>query len=170
MVDLVEIGPAKPEDTFELAVVGYTAWEFCILPLFTETRGMRETQQRRINNYVRECFERIIVARLDGEIIGWTSHARERPYIPFLFVLPDMQGQGVGAALLGRMEAMLELRGFDRVFLETPAEHLGAVGFYRHRGYDIWATNSDQYAQDENQVSIRLGKTLQPYKGEIDAD
>ena len=52
-----------------------------------------------------------------------------RAYVPFLFVTPLLQNQGVGTALLQRMESLLELEGADRIQLDTLADNVRAVNF-----------------------------------------
>ena len=168
MLDLLKIRRAEPEDAIELAALGYVAWETGIMPLFRENAGMREQEQRRITSYTRECYRRIVIAELDGEAVGWCSHARERPYVPYLLVAPHCQGRGIGSSLLRRVESLLELRGFDRVYLETPADHLRAVRFYEHQGYGILAMKADGHGHYEPLMSVRLEKRLNPYQGIID--
>ena len=61
-----------------------------------------------------------------------------RAYIPYLFVMPVLQGHGLGSMLLRRMESMLELEGADRVQLETLADNVRAVRFYKSRAIRSW--------------------------------
>lgn len=168
MLDLIKIRRAESSDVLELAAIGYLAWEAGILPLFRESAQIREEQKRRLSSYTQECYGRIIVALLDDEIVGWCSYARGRPYIPFLFVAPYMQNYGIGSALLRRMEAYLELLGYDRVYLETPADHIRAVHFYERQGYGIMAMKADGHSRYKPLMSIRLEKRLSPYTGSVD--
>lgn len=168
MSDLLNIRQAEVAETAELAALAYQSWEAGILPLFKERVGMRENERRRLNSYVSECLSRIIVAELDDEILGWCSRARGRAYVPFLFVETTAQGHGVGSALMKRMESILELEGYDRVQLETPADHVRAVRFYERQGYRILAMKADSRHEYEPLMSVRLEKRLTPFKGLID--
>lgn len=167
MVEGLTIREALTADAAELAALAYLSWETGILPLLAERPGMRDAERRRLLNYASESIPRIIVAIHQGDVIGWCSQARGRPYIPYLFVATYMQGGGVGTSLLRRMESLLELQGFDRVSLETPADHVRAVKFYQHQGYRILAMRPEGRGVQEPLVSVRLEKRLNPYKGPI---
>ena len=106
--------------------------------------------------------------RSNGVAVGWCQRIRGRAYIPFLFVTPLLQNQGVGSALLRRMESMLELEGADRIQLDTLADNVRAVNFYQHQGYQILALKSEGKPGRETQMSVRLEKRLDPWRGPID--
>lgn len=164
----ISIRKAETADARRLADIAYRAWERGILPLLTERPGMREAEQRRLAQAVTEQLSRIIVAEVDGIPVAWCSRAQRRAYIPFLFVMPELQGHGLGSMLLRRMESMLELEGADRVHLETPADNVRAVRFYEKQGYRILALRPDGRAAHEPFMSVHLEKHLRPYEGEIE--
>lgn len=163
---LVDIRKADRSDVEILVDIGYRAWERGILSLQRERPGMRETERRRLGHIVVETIERIVVADVDGLPGGWCSRARGRAYIPFLFVAPELQGNGIGTLLLARMETMLELEGAPSVHLETPADNLRAVRFYERQGYRIRAMRPSMNRLDPL-VSVRLEKPLRPFQGTI---
>ncbi|MDB5530256.1 MAG: family N-acetyltransferase [Devosia sp.] len=162
------IRKAESEDARRLADIAYRAWESSILPLLTERPGMREAEQRRLAQVVSETLGRISVAEVDGVVVAWCSRAAKRAYIPFLFVMPELQGNGLGSMLLRRVETILELEGADRVQLETPADNVLAVRFYEKQGYRILAMRPDGRAAHEPFMSVRLEKVLSPFVGVID--
>ncbi len=153
-----------------MADIAYRAWETGILPILTHREGLREAERKRLHRAVGEGLKRAIVATLDDVVVGWCSRLPRRSYVPFLFVMPEMQGHGIGAALLGRMEAMLELEGAERIHLETPADHVRAVRFYERQGYRILALRPDGRAGHDPFMSVHLEKRLRPYEGEIGED
>ncbi len=167
MSDQLTIRHAEAKESLELAALAYLAWEKGILPLFRERSGMRESEKRRLSTYVHDNIARIIVAELDDEIVGWCSRSRDRAYIPYLFVLPGVQGRGIGTTLLRRMESLLELEAHERVSLETPADHVSAVKFYERQGYRILAVKTDGRSPHEPLMSVRLEKKLNPFRGPI---
>jgi [ribosomal protein S18]-alanine N-acetyltransferase len=167
---VVVIRKAERSDAPTLARIAYDAWATGILPLLKERPGMRQAEQRRLTLAVGETLERIIVAEIDGVPVGWCSRARGRAYIPFLFVMPELQSQGIGSMLLRRMESMLELEGAERVHLETPADNVRAVRFYEKQGYRILALRPDGRAAHEPFMSVHLEKRLNPFDGEIEDD
>ena len=163
----ITIRKAEPQEISRLADIGYDAWETSILPLLTEVAGLRQAEQQRLKQAVQETFDRIIVAEVDGLPVGWCSRARGRAYIPFLFVVPEFQNQGIGSLLLRRMESIIELGGAERVLLETPADNVRAVRFYERQGYRILAMRPDGRPARDAFMSVRLEKQLHPFKGRI---
>lgn len=166
----VSIRKAETADARRLADIAYRAWETSILPLLHEQEGMREGEQRRLGQAVSDTLSRIIVAEVDGVVVAWCSRSARRSYIPFLFVMPELQGHGLGSMLLRRMESMLELEGAERVHLETPADNVRAVRFYEKQGYRILAMRPDGRAAHEPLMSVHLEKHLRPFAGDIDED
>jgi [ribosomal protein S18]-alanine N-acetyltransferase len=164
------IRKAETEDARRLADIAYRAWESGILPLLTERPGMREAEQRRLTQAVAETLGRISLAEVDGVAVAWCSRAANRAYIPYLFVMPELQGNGLGSMLLRRVEMILELEGADRVQLETPADNVLAVRFYEKQGYKILAMRPDGRAAHTPFMSVRLEKVLHPFDGVIDDD
>jgi 2-amino-4-hydroxy-6-hydroxymethyldihydropteridine diphosphokinase len=167
MSQVTIIRQAVPDDTKRLAAIGYMAWEASILPLLTEQPGMRQSEQMRLAAAVKDTIDRIIVAEIDGVVVGWCSRSRGRAYIPDLFVAPEFQNHGIGKFLLARMETMIELEGADRVHLETPADNVRAVRFYEHRGYRILAMRPDGRPDHRPFLSVRLEKQLHPFVGKL---
>lgn len=164
------IRKAERTDAPLLSRIAYDAWAQGILPLLEERPGMRGAEERRLATVVAETLARIIVAELGGIPVGWCSRARGRAYVPFLFVMPELQGQGIGSLLLGRMEAMLELEGATRVHLETPADNVRAVRFYEKQGYRILAMRPTGRSAHEPFMSVHLEKRLSPFSGRIETD
>jgi ribosomal protein S18 acetylase RimI-like enzyme len=167
MNQAMTIRKAEPDDAGHLAAIGYEAWETSILPLLAEQPGMRQSEQARLASAVSETIGRIIVAQVNGLVVGWCSRAGGRAYIPYLFVAPEFQNNGIGKLLLARMETMIELEGASRVHLETPADNVRAVRFYEHRGYRILAMRPDGRPDQRPFLSVRLEKLLHPFVGKL---
>jgi ribosomal-protein-alanine N-acetyltransferase len=127
----------------------------------------RSAEKARLGQAVHDGLDRIIVAEVNDVAVGWCQRARGRSYIPFLFVAPLMQNQGVGTALLRRMESMLELEGADRVVLDTLADNVRAVNFYQHQGYSILALKQEGRPGRDPHTGVRLEKRLSPWRGPI---
>lgn len=166
----VRIRKAEITHAPRLADIAYRAWESGILPILTEREGLRESERRRLARAVGEGWRHAIVAEIDDVVVGWCSRQPGRSYIPYLFVMPEIQGHGVGGLLLERMERMLELEGAARIHLETPADHVRAVRFYEKQGYSILALKPDGRAGRDPFASVHLEKRLAPYDGIIDEE
>ena len=161
----ISIRKAETEDARKLAEIAFDAWDQGIYPLLDQYPGMREAERQRLTQVVAETLRRIIVAEVDGIVVGWCSRAARRAYIPYLFVMPELQRNGLGSALLRRMESMLELAGASRVHLETPADNVPAVRFYEKQGYRILALRTDGRDAHQPFMSVHLEKRLRPFAG-----
>ncbi|WDR03383.1 GNAT family N-acetyltransferase [Devosia algicola] len=165
----VSIRKAETTDASILIDIGFQAWETSILPVLDPAPNLREVEMQRLKQAVNASLDRIIVAEMEGEVVGWCSRLAGRAYIPYLFVTPDMQSHGIGSMLLRRMESMIELSGADRVRLETPADNVRAVRFYEKQGYHIMSRPADHPAH-RAYLSIWLEKPLSPFLGAIADD
>ena len=160
------IRKAMPSEVETLADIGFVAWERDLMPFLSGQAANRQFEKRRLSMEVHNQLDRIIVADLSGLAVGWCSRQQGRAYIPYLFVVPDLQNHGIGTLLLRRMESLLELEGAEKVHLNTLADNVRAVSFYQHQGYQILAFKQEtRNGQDE--TSIRLEKRLAPYHGAI---
>lgn len=166
----LRIRKAEISDAPRLADIAYRAWASGILPILAERKGQRDAEKRRLARAVGEGWRHSIVAEIDDVVVGWCSRLPGRSYIPFLFVMPEIQGHGVGATLLGRMEMMLELEGATHIHLETPADHVRAVRFYERQGYSILALKPEGRAGRDPFASVHLEKRLRPYAGLIEEE
>jgi putative acetyltransferase len=72
----------------------------------------------------------IWIAELDGMTAGWGAIRGD--VLEGLYTAPEFGGQGVGAALLGRLEALMRGRGVATVRAEASSN---ARAFYLRRGY-----------------------------------
>ena len=108
-------------------------------------RALRETNAR---DYSPEIIERIVanftppdltarmadclmlVATIGDEIIGTASLRADS--VRGMYVRPDCQGRGVGAALMHKIEKQAKVRGLET--LGVPSS-ITAEGFYRKRGF-----------------------------------
>lgn len=162
----VVIRRAVPTEAEHLADIGFRAWERDLRPFLSGPAASPSAEQHRLRQVVHELFDRIIVAEVEADAVGWCARARSRPYIPYLFVMPEMQNRGIGRLLLRRMESMMELEGADRVQLDTLSDNVRAVNFYQHQGYRILALKSDGKGSDP-QISVRLEKRLSPWRGPL---
>ena len=97
-----------------------------------------------------------LVALRDGHAVGCGAI---RPYsddaveIKRMFVLPELRGQGIAAAVLAALEKRAAELGFRRCILETGNKQPEAIHLYQKSGYRI-IPNFGQYADDESSVCM----------------
>ena len=75
--------------------------------------------------------ELVIVAEVDGEVVGFVSIDQPERFIHNLFIDPAWQQRGIGTVLL--REALAELRGTAQ--LTCAARNAAARAFYEHNGW-----------------------------------
>jgi ribosomal-protein-alanine N-acetyltransferase len=169
VLDMI-IRKAVASEAERLADIAYLAWERDLRPFLAVEQQNRQAERRRLQVAVHELLDRTIVAERDGIPVGWCARARGRAYIPYLFVAPLSQNQGIGTLLLKRMESVLELEGCDRVQLDTLSDNVRAVNFYQHQGYQILALKREGPPGRDPQTSVRLEKRPAPYRGPIETE
>lgn len=79
----------------------------------------------------------ILIARMDGEPVGWLRWGwfwDEIPFMNMLLVLDIARGQGIGSQLVSAWEARMQAAGHSRVMTSTQANET-AQHFYRKLGY-----------------------------------
>ena len=118
--DATRLFELRRSSILELALSGMsvedaTAWAKQLTPSGME-RKLRE-------------FE-IWIAEFDGVTAGWGAIRGD--VLEGLYTAPEYAGQGVGAALLDRLEALLHGRGVEAVRAEASSN---ARAFYLRRGY-----------------------------------
>jgi ribosomal protein S18 acetylase RimI-like enzyme len=88
-----------------------------------------------------------VVAMEEGRLAGFILSEENPPlaHIVTLDVSEKHRRQGVGSALLQKLEANLAARGVRSILLETATENQAAVAFWQRHGYRIEATLKRYY-------------------------
>jgi len=167
MTSEITIRKALASEAETLADLAFIAWERDLRPFLAGEAASRTTEKRRLHHAVHDLLDCSIVAEIDEVPVGWCARQRGRAYIPYLFVTPSLQNQGIGKLLLRRMESLLELEGAERVQLDTLSDNVRAVNFYQHQGYRILVLKHDGQPGRDPQMSVRLEKRLSPYMGAV---
>lgn len=81
----------------------------------------------------------LVAEGVDGRILGTVMGGYEghRGWINYLAVSPDCQGQGIGRALMGEVEAKLAALGCAKINLQVRSSNRAVIQFYGHLGYHI---------------------------------
>jgi GNAT superfamily N-acetyltransferase len=75
-----------------------------------------------------------------------------------MYVAPEVRGQGIGRALLVRLEAEARTLGLDRLVLETGTRQAEALALYRRAGFSEIPAYGEYAASTA--TSVCLAKTL----------
>jgi putative acetyltransferase len=118
--DATRLFEVRRKSILELAPLGMSvedakAWAKRLTPCGME-RKLRELE--------------IWIAELDGATAGWGAIRGD--FLEGLYTAPEYAGQGVGSALLDRLETLMRGRGVDAVRAEASSN---AKAFYLRRGY-----------------------------------
>ena len=131
------VRPARADDEAALLTVDRATWTPLSSPSPTPPEGPFFNE--------RTVPENVLVAELDGEIVGWgkIEHPTELPstahvwHVTGLAVDPASEGHGAGRAL---MEALVELareRGGTRMTLRVLAPNERARRLYERVGFEV---------------------------------
>jgi ribosomal protein S18 acetylase RimI-like enzyme len=102
----------------------------------------------------------LLVARLEGSIVGFASSSIERGSLELdttrgllsnVYVEPAFRGRGIGTALLEAAEASLARQGADVMVLEVMADNEAARRFYRRQGYDRFRVTMSRSLDDRGE-------------------
>ncbi|MEM9155555.1 MAG: GNAT family N-acetyltransferase [Cyanobacteria bacterium P01_F01_bin.33] len=80
------------------------------------------------------------VVEHDGKLVG-TAAYYPVPYgtqaveIRKMYLLPDTRGQGLGSALLGKLEEAIAAKGYTQIWIETATVLKEATRLYERNGY-----------------------------------
>ncbi|MDN5843751.1 MAG: tRNA (adenosine(37)-N6)-threonylcarbamoyltransferase complex dimerization subunit type 1 TsaB [Alcaligenaceae bacterium] len=87
------------------------------------------------------------VVRKMGGMAGFAMvmDAPDMAHLLVIGVRPDAQRKGAGAQLLAQCEAHARGRGLGALTLEVRPSNTGAIGFYRHHGFQHVGTRKDYY-------------------------
>lgn len=140
------------------------AMQFALQEYFAKIDSTGETQgydsmeaahqyMDKMLNDVRNMRGKLLVAVLDGEIVGFVqgviiehkrgedaiydlTHAEAKEgWIGLLFVEPECRGRGIGRSLLDEIKKYFEKSGCTCVKLLVLAENTGAIRVYRKNGF-----------------------------------
>lgn len=137
------IRPARPEDAAWLEDVLMRTYESTWMPEMTAERDRQFRASDKIAQYVGTRGSLFLVCEIDGMPAGMADW--ESDFIWALHVHPARQGQGVGGALLARVEAAIRDAGFGRARLETDSFNQRSRQFYGKHGY----AEIDSYPDEE---------------------
>ena len=79
-------------------------------------------------------------------------------YIPFLYLLPEFRGQGLGIQLIGQAVSFFRKRGRNRLQLQVSPQNRAALAFYRRYGFQELP---DLANRDERLIRMELNVDLQ---------
>ncbi len=110
-----------------------------------------------VEGLVEEQWPRMVVAELGagGEVVGVAATSEDA--VDLLWVHPSHHGEGMGAALLDRVEAEMRMKGHRTGRLSCFTQNHRAMKFYRERG---WTVTGEGRNEETGVLETRMVKTL----------
>ncbi|MBL0374818.1 GNAT family N-acetyltransferase [Rhizobium sp. KVB221] len=154
------IRAAREDEADELAAIGIRAWESAVVG-WINLDLLRANAQRAFVDFTRQRYLAIDVAERAGQVVAWAARERLDNHISDLWVEPNWQGQGLGYALLTRLETEIEAQAYETITIETHAQNIRAIEFLKRCGYAInWMTATWSPKLDREVDTVGLIKHL----------
>lgn len=137
--DVLKIRDAVPSDAAAIASIYNQGIVDRIATLETEERAAEDRLQWLA---AREPRHPVLVAELDGTIVGWGSLNQFNPRKAYDFVADfsvyierDWRGKGVGSALLRALIARAKQLGYHKMVLSALPWNTAGMGLYEKYGF-----------------------------------
>ncbi len=132
----IVVRKARAGEGQALGAIGFAAWAASQFAVNDDGRVDRRALLAEFEKLGQEHPETILVAEAGGKLVGWGAREDQDHRISDLWVAPEFQGQGIGTALLGALEAEVAALGMDAE-LETLASNSKAIHFYERHGFVV---------------------------------
>ena len=157
----IAVRRARSGEGGALGAVGFAAWQASAFATNDAGRVDRHALLADFTKFGDQYPETILVAEAHGMLAGWGARENGDQRISDLWVAPEFQRRGVGAVLLGALEAEIAALGLKTAELETLAANADAIRFYEKHGFVVvWRaekfSNSLGYAIDK----VGMNKSL----------
>lgn len=106
-------------------------------------------------------LNRVYVAEIDGELVGWLRYNLfwdNTPFMNMLFVLDGFRGKGLGKQLTAHWEERMRKEGYKKVLTSTVSSEC-SQHFYVHLGYRAIGS----FLQEGEPLEIIMEKNLYEY-------
>ena len=99
----------------------------------------------------------MIVAELDGFIVGFGEIAPAKNELRAVYVLPAKGRMGIGKRLLHHLEDLARSHGVDSLWLDAS---LNAEAFYAAHGYESTGRGIHELRSGRKMTCVKMGKRL----------
>ncbi|THF52289.1 GNAT family N-acetyltransferase [Allorhizobium terrae] len=103
----------------------------------------------------------VVVADMDGCVVGWGAREDEPDYISDIWIAPDFQRRGIGAGLVQHFCAVMHSEGLRQARIATHQKNYSAIALYKRCGFDIvWQGMEHDSIMGLELPKVRLKKLL----------
>ena len=141
-----------------VGAVGFAAWlSGGALDARFQSGAVIEAARRAFVAYPANAKSEVIVAEIDGVVVGWIAREERPDNISDLWVNPAFHARGVGSRLLQQLIASMELEGVATQKIDTLASNVPAIGLYQKHGFKIvWQGEEFDAALSINLTKVHL--------------
>jgi ribosomal-protein-alanine N-acetyltransferase len=152
VITAFDITLAQPADALAIATLSREAIEYGLPWRWMPGRVMK---------CIRDASTNVVVARRDGELIGFAimKYGEDEAHVLLFAVRAAQRCGGLGSALLAWLEATAGVAGIRTIRLEARAGNAAARAFYRRHGFEETGLSPRYYEDAEDGVRMvkRLG-------------
>lgn len=157
---MIQIRNAREGEAELLTEIGLRAWQRAMAAI-GGTDALLEAAGNAFENFTRSAWLTITVIEQNGVIAGWAAREALDENISDFWIAPSHLRQGLGSALLGRIEKDIAEQGFEKAALQTHSANAEAIEFFRKHGYAIqWLSVAYSPKLDRDVPSVGLVKQL----------
>ncbi|VTU14808.1 ribosomal-protein-alanine N-acetyltransferase [Variovorax sp. SRS16] len=151
MITAYDITLARPAHALEIAQLSRDAIEYGLPWRWTQGRVMKS---------IRDAATNVVVARRDGELLGFAimKYGEDEAHVLLFAVRATQRRGGLGSALLAWLEATAGIAGIRTIRLEARAGNAGARAFYLRHGFVESGLSPGYYEGSED--GVRMVKHL----------
>jgi len=111
--------------------------------------------------FARETNCDVVVAEIDGMIVGWGARAGEPDYISDIWIDPEHQGRGIGRALVEYFLDEMRSAHVKTAKIATHAKNINAIRAYERCGFRVvWQGTQWSESMKVELQKVRLEKPL----------
>lgn len=165
-MDRVEIGLLRLDEAEALVDLAERIWRTCYPGMISIEQIDYMLEQRYRPGLVRQLLARgdlWLAARAQGELIGF-AHGHPLPGDDYkldkLYVRPDLQRHGIGAALIAKTVRHARHHGSERLILRVNRQNHPAIQSYLKHGFRIASLMTEDigqgYVMDDYVMALAL--------------
>jgi ribosomal-protein-alanine N-acetyltransferase len=126
-----------------------------------ESDAMIDAARNAFRNFVENDWLTITVVEQNGQVAGWAAREGLDETISDFWIDPAFTRQGLGSALLVRIEKEIADQGLEKAAMQTHSGNSEAIGFFQKHGYSIhWLSVAYNPKLDRDVPSVGLTKQL----------
>jgi [ribosomal protein S18]-alanine N-acetyltransferase len=157
---MIHIRNAHAGEADVLTSIGLRAWQMAMTSI-GGTNALLDGANSAFAHFAEQSWLTITVIEQNGEAVGWAARETLDETISDFWIDPDHLRQGLGTALLARIEQDIREQGLEKAMLQTHSDNEQALHFFKTHGYAIhWLSTVYSPKLDRDVPTVGLSKSL----------